>query len=96
MPGEPLASGTKVCLLIARSVVDKLHLLWSFVYSLDCSILCFTETWLSDRILPSGFSVFRKDRPLRQGGGILIAIRDCISASSFMSPQNLEVVCVVI
>ena len=61
------------------------------MYSSDYSILCFTETWLSDRIFNN--EVFRRDRPLRQGGGVLIAIRDC---TSFIPPQDLEVVCVVI
>jgi len=62
--------------------------------------LCFTETWLSDsfynnEIFPSGFSVYRKDRSSK-GGGVMMAVRDSISVSFSPSPNELEVVSVVV
>ena len=64
------------------------------------SVVCCTETWLSDHIydneiLPSGYSVYRNDRPQR-GGGVMIAVKDSLSSSLVSSPKDLEVVSVAV
>ena len=53
---------------------------------------CLTETWLSDficngEILPTGFVLYRKDRPSR-GGGVLIAVRESLFSSFIPSPHD--------
>ena len=52
-----------VCLWNARSLVNKLHNLSSFVYSLNYQIIAITETWLTssiydNEILPSQFTIY--------------------------------------
>lgn len=51
----------------------------------DCSVMCFTETWLHEgvpdsAILPAGFSLFRADRTAgslkQKGGGVSFLVND--------------------
>ena len=71
-------------LLNARSLRNKLTDLQASIYSNDVDILVITETWftpaiLDHEVLPSGYSVYRRDREEdRRGGGVLIAIKDNI------------------
>ena len=81
-----------------RSLVNKLSLFQSFVYSNDFEILCVCETWLSDNIydheiLPVNFVLYRKDRPSR-GGGVLIAVANSYYSVVLPSPSDLEIVTV--
>ena len=62
------------------------------------SIYCFSETWLSDHILdkeiiPSNFTLYRKDRSTR-GGGVLIAVRESITSTFVNTRDDLEVLAV--
>ena len=89
------------CYFNIRSIVNKLSLFQSYVYSSDYDIVCLTETWLTDsvfdqEILPTNYSIFRKDRP-SHGGGVLIAIKDTIPATvipSILSSNAPEIVTV--
>lgn len=50
-----------------------------------------TESWLTPdisdgEILPYGYQIFRNDRLLRNGGGTLLAVKNCITACRFDSP----------
>ena len=59
-------------------------------------IYCITETWLSDlifdyEILPTSYTLYRKDRKSR-GGGILIAVDSSVSSTLSHSPADLEVI----
>ena len=77
-----------------RSLINKLSLFQSFVYSSDFTFICLTETWLSDHvsdgeILPNGFVLYRKDRPTR-GGGVLIAVKSAVPSSSCPHHQILR------
>ena len=70
------------------------------MYSFNPSIVCVTETWLSDSIYDSeilsvGYVLYRKDRPSR-GGGVLIAISDSLFSCLIPSPPELEIVSVKI
>ena len=54
-----------------------------------------SETWLSSyhldgEILPSRYSIFRKDRNSR-GGGVLLAVEQTLAVSPLPSPPDLEV-----
>ena len=81
------------CYLNIRSIVNKLSLFQSYVYSSDFDVICLTETWLSEsvfdqEILPTNYNIYRKDRPSR-GGGVLIATKSTIPVSVISSdPSN--------
>ena len=82
-------------MLNTRSIVNKISDITAFIYSSPYSVLCFTETWLNDNIfsseiLSSGYTIYRKDRSSR-GGGVLVAVRENLSAFLINSPDNLEV-----
>ena len=78
----------------ARSLVNKLTNLSSFVLSHDFQIIAITETWLSNfiydnEILPPSFSIYRHDCKTR-GGGILIAIKQTIPSRIISIPDEVE------
>ena len=78
--------------------MNKLASFMSFVYSSNLEIICCTETWLTgdtfdNEILPSGYTIHRKDRSSR-GGGVMIAVKDSITCAYLPSPSDLEVVSV--
>lgn len=67
-----------------------------FVLASNLSVLAVTETWLTEQIqdnelIPSGYTIFRKDRKSR-GGGVLIAVKHTLAASLLHTPKDLEVV----
>ena len=58
---------------IFRSLMHKLSSFQSFVYSSPFKVIgvvetCFTSSIFDNKILPSEFSILRKDRPTRGGG----------------------------
>ena len=64
------------------------------MYSSTYNIIGLTETWLSDsildsEILPTGYTIYRQDRPSR-GGGVLLAVDEAIVSQQLSSPSNLE------
>ncbi len=79
-------------------MAGKLANFQSFVYASHLNVICVTETWLSDsifdkEIVPSHYTIYRKDRGSR-GGGVLVAVDDSIPSSLNFSPPDLEVVSV--
>ena len=63
-----------------RSIRNELQAFHAMVYSARTDIIAFTETWFDSsvqnhKILPSGYSIFRRHRPY-QTGGVLLACRD--------------------
>ena len=84
----------------SRSLVNKLSKFQAFVYSTNYSIICVSETWLSNHIfdneiLPNGYTIYRKDR-CSCGGGVLIAIKDNFTSSLTTSPSDIETITVKI
>lgn len=70
------------------------------MYSSDYQIVAVSETWLSDyicdkEILPTGYSIYRKDRQSR-GGGVLLAVDQRIRSIILPTPSNLEVLTIKI
>ena len=68
------------------------------VHSGDFDIVCICETWLNhtvfdNEILPN-YSIFRRDRKDRTGGGILVAVKSDIKASrrSDLEREGVELV----
>ena len=81
-----------------RSIVNKLKQFQSLVCSKTPDIIGLTETWLNENIfdneiLPSNYTLFRKDRPSR-GGGVLIAVNNIFPCQLITSPENLETICI--
>ena len=67
----------------ARSLKNKILDFQTSVYAGDFDIVAITETWLNDSILDhvllhTGYTIYRKDRDGRMGGGVLLAIRNNI------------------
>ena len=74
------------CIVLnARSLRNKLLDFQSVVYAGKFDIVTVSETWLDDtvfdhEILPTGYTIFRKDRVDRRGGGVLMAFKSDITA----------------
>lgn len=84
----------------SRSLVNKLSKFQAFAYSSNYNIFCVSETWLSNHIfdneiLPTGYSIYRKDRNSR-GGGVLMAIKDNLTCNLMSSPPDIEIITVKI
>jgi ribosomal protein L44E len=60
----------------------RLTFLQHLVYSATCDIVCICETWLNATVLSSellpGYSIFRRDRVRKIGGGVLMAVKNNI------------------
>ena len=88
------------CLWNARSVVNKLTHLQSLVYSECLDIIAITESWLSEpvlnnEILPTDYTIYRRDRSSR-GGGVLLCVNQSIPSNLILSHCNLELITVEI
>ena len=71
-----------------RSVVNKLDSLYDFLENNHSTVLCLSETWLTESILDPmlvknhNFSVYRSDRITDTvGGGVAIFVPNCFSTS---------------
>ena len=64
--------------------VCNLHRFQDLVFAENSDVICVNETWLNQNInnseiLHSGFTIFRRDRSDRGGGGVLMAIKTASS-----------------
>ena len=71
-----------------------------FCICTELSIIGLSETWLSKdildtEILPTKYIIYRKDRGSR-GGGVMLAIKNCLPNCELQSPPNLELITVSI
>ena len=68
----------------------------NLVYNEKSDVICVSETWLNNSIsnediLHSGFTIYRKDRKDRYGGGVLVAIKtDSFKSVKEFSPNGEE------
>ena len=82
----------------ARSLRNKLLDFQAVVYTRKIDIVIVSETWLDNtvpdyEILPNGYTIFRKDRIGRRGGGVLLAFKSQIMAwRRYDSEANCELV----
>ena len=81
----------------ARSLLNKLNYVQSLFTSKSISILCITETWLHSNvfdheIVPSGFTVYRRDRTNKRGGGVLIAVCSKIRSKLVFTHSFVEII----
>lgn len=80
----------------------KISFLQDLVYSGGYDLVCISETWLNESILDSeilpGYSIYRRDRAGKTGGGVLTAIKSDIQASrrSDLERDNTETVVIEI
>ena len=76
----------------ARSLSNKLNSLTLLLNSEKYDIIFITETWLSDNIFDSeiiknsNYSIFRRDRLYRHGGGVAILFRNVIKINMINIP----------
>ena len=82
------------------SKVCKITFFQQLVYSGDYDIVSVCETWLNDSVLDSellkGYSIFRKDRVERNGGGVLVAVKDPISVKRRFDLEDNSIELVVV
>ena len=66
----------------SRSVRSPSFRTWYTLVSYD--LVCICETWLNDTVLSTeliqGYSIFRRDRACKTGGGVLIAVKSDLQA----------------
>ena len=77
----------KVQIINCRSIVDKKLEFHNLISSTKPDIVIGTESWLkpkhhTNEVFDSdlGYSIFRRDRMKQAGGGVFIAVRNCITA----------------
>ncbi len=76
-----LTPGLKCLLANARSLKNKLQDFHAMISTENLDIVAITETWLDTSVLdheiiPSGYTIFRRDRINRIGGGVLLAFKN--------------------
>ena len=72
------------CLVLkARSIIkpDAFSALYADIKTNDIDICCISETWVNhtvcnSQVCPSGYTILRKDRTNRRGGGVAILCRN--------------------
>ena len=73
-------------------------MLHQLVHGAFYDVVCICETWLNESILSSellpGYSVFRRDRIGKVGGGVFIAVKNGIQATRRLDlePESSELV----
>ncbi|KAH8415452.1 hypothetical protein KR215_010558, partial [Drosophila sulfurigaster] len=82
-----------------RGICIKLTDLYLNSVSFPFNVIAFTETWLKNDILDteifsSRFSVYRRDRKVRRGGGVLIAVDAQLNSELFDHTSDIELVAV--
>ena len=75
----------------SKTAVCNLERFQNLVYNENSDVICVNETWLtnevrSKEILHAGYTIYRKDRANRCGGGVLIAIK----TGSFKSVKEFQ------
>ena len=85
----------KVHVVNCRSIVDKKLEFSNLVNSSKPDIVLGTESWLKPKHLTSevfdvdlGYTIFRRDRIKKAGGGVFIAIRNCFIAQEIPELQS--------
>lgn len=80
-----------------RSVIPKLDALCSVLHDCSSDIVVLTETWLSPDICDNelnhcfaDYNIFRCDRKAKKGGGVLIAVKKHLSATSIHMVAEIE------
>ena len=78
--------------------MNKFNQFQSVVYTKNFDIICVTETWLNNtvfnnEILPTSYTIYRKDR-VNRGGGVLVAIHNSIPSQLCHTSNSIEMISV--
>ncbi|XP_053381760.1 uncharacterized protein LOC128549254 [Mercenaria mercenaria] len=86
-PKNKIKQSLKVLIVNCRSIVDKKLEFENMVNSVRPHIILGTESWLKPKHYTNeifnpvlGYTIFRRDRQKQNGGGVFIAVRNCIVA----------------
>ena len=84
--GRNAAQTLKTLVLNAQSLSNKIEKIHCLIDEEKPDIIAITETWLnhtipSSDIIPSSYTVYRKDRSEGRGGGVLIAVQNKLLSS---------------
>jgi len=87
----------KVVNINFQSISNKVSSFHEFIYSYDPDIILGCESWLtayvfSNEIFPSNYNTFRKDRQLKQGGGVIVCCKDTISCMEVYINNECEAI----
>lgn len=79
-----------------RSIVGKTE---QTEHLLTDSTLGICESWLTHSsptaaINISGYSVFRRDRGIGRGGGLLVYVKDCLKCKLIECPAEIDIECI--
>jgi len=80
--------------LNARSLIGKFDLFETWVCNINPNVIALTETWTNKNILDSGialsgYSLFRRDRPVdREGEGVLLYVRSDLQPTEFVPDSS--------
>ena len=83
-------SGLTCLYLNARSLVNKMDVLFALNQTYKYDIIIVTESWMNDGISSSeiqleGYDIFRGDRQIcKRGGGVLLYVKAELNASNFI------------
>ena len=81
---------------VSNQTVCNLQRFQNLLYNESSDVICLNETWLNNSIsnediLHSGFTIYRKYRKDRYGGGVLVAIKtDSFKSEKEFSPNGEE------
>lgn len=80
-----------------RSAIPKSEQLQHLLYESNLDFLCLTETWLhenspADVLKVHGYNMFRRDRAVGRGGGVLFYVKDKIVRKIQSCINDLECV----
>lgn len=85
------------CVLFnAQSIKNKLNELHYLLHLSSFDIICITETWLNDTVPDniiidsSSYSVFRSDRKMSRGGGVMVLTKNNLTVTSVKVPSNFD------
>jgi hypothetical protein len=97
-------NGLRIAHINCRSLYPKLDEISWILSETQLDILCLSETWLDSTYLDAdisiaGYTLFRKDRKQKRGGGVAIYIRDSLTfldRSQKITGYDIEMVLVEI
>lgn len=74
-----------------------LQMLASDFRQFNAYVGCVTETWFNENMTSNcvhvdGFSLYRKDRKKRKGGGVCIYVKDFLPSCIYYSSNDFEVI----
>ncbi len=89
-------SQLKMLVINFQCIKNKIAQLAALVKEHQPDIIQGTETWLSSaislsEIFPTGYTIFRKDRHQKEGGGIILAIKENLVCTEIAIESNKEI-----